>query len=257
MSEGGTGRRVIITGGARGIGLAVAENFAAAGARICLFDLDAAELARAKDAVSAINPATEVVAVAGSVASGADVDGTVGDVEAMWDGVDALINSAGLGGAWPSVEMEEEQWRRMIDVNLTGSFLFAQRCARPMLAAGSGSIVNLASIYGRAGAPGRAAYCASKAAIVGLTQSLAVEWASGGVRVNAVAPAYTRTKMVADMVDDGRVDIEKVTGRTPAARMIEPGEVADVCAFLCSDAASAVTGEVIGVDGGWNANGFY
>ena len=126
-----------------------------------------------------------------------------------------------------------------------------------MITDGGGSIVNLASIYGRSGAPERAAYCATKAGIIGLTQSLAVEWASSGIRVNAVAPAYTRTEMVRGMVEAGHVDIDNVLKRTPMGRLIEPEEVAGACAYLCSDDASAITGQVLGVDGGWQAFGFY
>ena len=255
-NDGNSGQRIIITGAANGIGLATARLLADDGAHLCLFDLDDEALNRVSEELGGAAQG-KILTVAGSVCDPDRVDQCVELARSELGGIDGLVNSAGLAGAAVSTELAVADWQRMVDVNLTGSFLFARCVARQMLAQGTGSIVNLASIYGRSGAPGRAAYCATKAAIVGLTHSLAVEWAPSGVRVNAVAPAYTNTKMVADMVQSGHVQIDNVLNRTPMHRLIEPQEVAAMIAFLLSDRSSATTGEVIGVDGGWNAFGFY
>lgn len=251
-----TSTRVIVTGAAKGIGLATARKFAASGARACLFDTDADSL---KDAGAQVAEAGAegVLEFHGSVTDGQAIAACVAQVVAEWGGVDALINSAGVVVAASSIDMDEADWRRVVDINLTESFLFARAVAAEMVAAEHGSIVNLSSIYGRSGAPQRAAYCATKAGVVGLTQSLAVEWAPHGVRVNAVAPAYTRTEMVGAMIEAGHVDIDSVLKRTPMNRLIEPDDVANACVFLCSEGASSITGQVLGVDAGWQAFGFY
>ncbi len=257
MRQDHDGARVIVTGGAGGIGLATANRFLMAGARVCLFDLAGDAVTAACENLGSRFGSDRVSGIAGSVCVSSDIERALSTVTAQWGGVDALINAAGVAYAKRTVNLDADDWARVVEVNLTGSFLFARAAARSMLAQGSGAIVNLTSIYGRRGAPGIAAYSASKAGVIGLTRALAVEWASGGVRVNAVAPAYTRTPMIAEILEAGLVEQEKITHRTPQARLIEPEEVAAVCTYLCSDRASAVTGEVIGVDGGWNANGFY
>jgi NAD(P)-dependent dehydrogenase (short-subunit alcohol dehydrogenase family) len=247
------GRVAVITGGGRGLGAAIAEELAAQGAAVAVADRDVA-LARGT---------AERLGSRGSHATAhwADVSDPQ-QVLALFDEVleahgrlDVLVNNAGIGAVAPSEALSYEQWSRTLAVNLNGTFLCAQAAARHMLPAGRGVIVNIGSVFAATGMPRRAAYAATKHAVVGLTKVLAVEWASRGVRVVAIDPAYVRTALDdADQLAGGytTADIER---RTPMGRYAEPAEVARVVAFAASDAASFITGTEIAVDGGWLAYG--
>jgi 3-oxoacyl-[acyl-carrier protein] reductase len=247
------GRVAVVTGAGRGLGAAIAEELAARGATVVVAD---------RDGAAARETASRLVA-AGRGAAAHDVDVTdPAQVTALFDTVagthgrlDVLVNNAGVGAVAPSEELTYEQWSRTLAVNLTGTFLCSQAAARHMLLAGGGAIVNIGSLFAATGMPMRAAYAASKHGVAGVTKVLATEWASRGVRVVAIDPAYIRTAL--DDADQGAgdytaADIER---RTPLGRYAEPAEVARVVAFVASDAASFITGSEVAVDGGWLAYG--
>lgn len=247
------GRRVLITGAANGIGMATAHFLAREGARLYLVDIDAAGL----EATRAALPAeTEALSRVASVTDADAIAAAVDDMATQFGGVDAVVNSAGVVAVEPALDASIDLFRKVIEINLVGSWIVCQAAARVMARQGGGAIVNLSSVYGFQGAPNRTAYCASKGGVVNLTNSLAVEWGPLGIRVNSVAPTGTRTPMVQSLIDRGVYDVDAVSRRTPLRRIAEPEEIAAACAFLISDEARMTTGHHLAVDGGWLANGF-
>jgi NAD(P)-dependent dehydrogenase (short-subunit alcohol dehydrogenase family) len=238
------GTRVLVTGGARGIGRAVADAFARAGARVCILD---------RDGVPDAPPGW--LCIAGSVAEAAEQEAAFAAMDAAWGGVDVVLANAGFAMNTPTLELSVDDWRRTVDVNLTGAFLTAQAAGRRMVRDGSGLILFTSSLYGTIGGAERAAYCATKAAVANLARALACEWGPRGVRVNALAPGYTETTLVSDLVAAGRLDAAALVARAPLRRLVQPEDVAALACFLASPAASAITGAVLPVDAGWTANG--
>jgi NAD(P)-dependent dehydrogenase (short-subunit alcohol dehydrogenase family) len=167
--------------------------------------------------------------------------------------IDVLLNNAGISMNRPTIDLSAADWRRAIDINLNGVFYCAQSAARRMLQQGAGVILNTASMYGVVAAPERAAYCASKAAVVMLTKVMAVEWARAGLRVNALAPGYIHTALVDQLTQAGRMDLDALIRRTPAGRLGQPHEIATLALFLASDGASFINGQAIVADGGWSS----
>ena len=245
MSGALEGKAGVVTGGAQGLGRAIAEALAAAGATVAVVDVAGAGEAAAEIGGGAIGLAADVT-------DAGAIDAAFADVAQRLGGFDFLINNAGVRSMAPFVDHPLEMWRRTIEVNLTGSFICAQVAARLMLARGGGSIVNLASIAGRLALKNRAAYDASKGGVISLTQAIAAELSGSGVRCNAIAPGIVETPLSADYFRDEAMT-SVILANTPAGRWGQPPEIAGPAVFLCSDAASFVTGETLFVDGGWNA----
>jgi NAD(P)-dependent dehydrogenase (short-subunit alcohol dehydrogenase family) len=246
-------KKVFVTGGGSGIGFGVAKRFAEEGASLYLLDISEGDIETAKNALSQLGP---VVVKVGSVTDENQVNEAVDEMVSTLGGVDYLVNAAGVVTVQPALENPISDFRRIMDINVTGTWIPCQACAKVMAEAGGGSIVNIGSVYGLGGAPQRTGYCTSKAAIVGLTQSLAIEFGPMNIRVNAVAPTGTRTPMIQGLIDKGIYKLEAVCNRTPLGRLAEVEEVAAACSFLASDEAAMITGTHLPVDGGWMANNF-
>jgi len=251
-------KTVLITGAAQGIGNATARLLAERGYRLIIADLNG-------DAAKAV--AVELNKTAPTegghygfeldVTDEAQVEASFNEVEKSTPGLYALINSAGNLIRSPAETMEPSVWQSQIDTHISGTFNVTQ-AAFGLLTANSGaSIVNIASVGSTFGLPGRAAYSTAKSGIVGMTRTLAVEWGKHSIRVNAVAPGYVNTAMVRSGLESGTLDAGKLLGRTPLGRLAEPIDIAKAIAFLISDDASFVQGEVLKVDGGLTIDGSF
>lgn len=244
-----TDRTVLVTGAGAGLGRAIAFGLARSGDRLALLDLDV-------DAAQATLDESGVkgVAVGADVCDERSVADAVGVVLAQLGPVQVLVNNAGIAGVGapkPTHETATEEWARVMAVNLLGPFLLCRAVLPGMLEAGSGVIVNVASVAGMIAVPGRSAYVASKAGLVGFTRNLAVEYAPSGIRANALCPGWMETPMTSWRLDDPDFRRE-VTDRVPMARVAPPEELAGAAAFLASEASSYMTGQTLVVDGGWS-----
>jgi NAD(P)-dependent dehydrogenase (short-subunit alcohol dehydrogenase family) len=241
----------VVTGAAQGIGRRVAETLAEAGYSLALSDID--ESAATVAAVRSFD--TEVLDVPGDVSSDAHVTALRERVLAQFGRIDVLVNNAGISHIAPAEETTAEQWRRVLEVNLTGPFLLARAFGAMMLEAGGGSIVNVASIAGLRGIADRAAYNASKHGLVGLTRTLAAEWGGRGVRVNAVCPSWVKTEMdVVDQASGGYSD-KDIVEQVPLGRFATAADIAAAIAFLADpDTSGFINGITLPVDGGWTAD---
>ncbi len=242
---------VLITGGADGIGWATARRFAASGHRVAIADLRA-EAAEARAAE--LGPAH--LGLGCDVAEEAQVVAAVAAVLARLGRIDVLVNNAGIPDSMaPTLAQETGFFMKLLAIHLQGTFVASREAARAMLAQGGGAIVNLGSLAGNMGLPRRNAYGAAKAGIHSMTRSMAVEWGRGGIRVNAIAPGYVRTPLMAKLEQEGKVDTSAIARRSPLGRLGTPEEMAEAIWFLASPAASYISGVVLNVDGGWQAFG--
>ena len=241
----------VITGAARGIGRRAAEVLAAAGYEIVLTDLQPA----AGTAALVRRSGREVLDVPGDVSLEPHVTALAEQVRERFGRADVLVNNAGIALITPAEKTSTEQWKRVLDVNLTGPFLLCRAFGRMMLEAGAGSIINVASIAGLRGIADRAAYNSSKHGLIGLTRTLAAEWGGRGVRVNAVCPGWVKTDMDAADQAAGTYDDADITGQVPMGRFASAGDVAAAIAFLADPASSGfINGVTLPVDGGWTAD---
>jgi NAD(P)-dependent dehydrogenase (short-subunit alcohol dehydrogenase family) len=240
-------KTVIITGAASGIGRATALQFAAAGARLTLVDTDAAGLA------GLAVPARHVVC---DVTDEAAARQAVADVLAAEEGIDVLVTAAGISGGRPALDTTLAQFEQIMAVNVTGTFIWIRECLRPMVAAGCGSIVTIASQLARAGGRGNAPYIASKGAVAALTRNIALDYVGAGIRCNAVLPGATDTPLLRRgfaRQADPQAAAARSLARHPMGRFGQVEEIAAAVLFLASDEAGFITGVDLPVDGGWLA----
>jgi NAD(P)-dependent dehydrogenase (short-subunit alcohol dehydrogenase family) len=240
----------VVTGGARGIGLAVARWFLDRGHRVALLDIDRDTLAITK---RLLDEPDRVLAVGCDVAVASQVRGAIDAVDSVWGRIDALVNNAGVAVFKPMMETTYEEWARVLAVNLDGPFLCTQACAPVMLRNGGGSVVNIASISGLRASTLRVAYGTSKAGLLHLTRQQAVELGNVGIRVNAIAPGPVDTAM-AKAVHSPAIRAS-YHDAIPLARYGTPEEIAAAVGFLCSAEAAYINGQVLAVDGGFDAAG--
>jgi NAD(P)-dependent dehydrogenase (short-subunit alcohol dehydrogenase family) len=253
MSDARTKARVaVVTGAARGIGREVSVVLAERGYAVAANDLSTPEGTLGNlERVGA-----ETLAIPGDVSNEEAVLGMVRGVMERFERIDVLVNNAGISLITPAEETTLSDWRRVLEVNLTGPFLTCREFGREMLRRGSGSIVNVSSVAGLLGVADRAAYNASKHGLVGLTRTLAAEWGGRGVRVNAVCPGWVKTEMDQEDRASGGYTDEDIEGRTPMGRFATPEDVAQAVAFLADpDQSGYVNGHTLSVDGGWFGDG--
>ena len=239
------GKKAVVTGAAQGIGQAIAESLAQAGADVVVADLDAGRCQDTVDRVKKHN--RQALAVSTNVGQWDAVKALVDQVVKDWGRIDIFVNNAGITRDGLVVRMKEEDWNAVIQVNLTGTFYCTKAALGPMSKQRYGRIINMASIVGVMGNAGQANYAASKAAVIGLTKTIAREYASRNITVNAVAPGFINTAMTQGLGEDVK---EMLSKQIPLGRLGEPGDIAEAVRFLASDAASYITGQVLHVNGG-------
>lgn len=248
-SFGLSGKRILVTGGASGIGKAACKIFTDLGANVCLSDVKA-------DAI--VEAAAETGArahVAADVSVPDQAERLISETVAELGGLDGLFHCAGIHHIGKATEQDINIWQRVMDVNVRGTQLVCSLAARHMEVQGSGAMVVVTSIAGYNGQPRRSAYGTSKAAVGHLARSFATEWGKSGIRVNAIGPGYVLTPMAQGIINSGATDVMRIVNRTPLGRMARPEEIAQAAAFLLSDWASYITGAELFVDGGWSAYG--
>ncbi len=239
------GKTALVTGAARGIGRAIAEELARNGANLALCDLQAEWLAETAASVEALG--AKVACISVDVSNGEAVTKAVASVIETFGSIDVLINNAGITKDGLMMRMSEADWDAVLSVNLKGTFLFTKAVSRPMMKQRSGAIVNIASIIGLIGNAGQCNYAASKAGVIALTKSTAKELAARNIRVNAVAPGFIKSKMTEVLSEDVKL---KMLDQIPMKRFGVPGDVARTVLFLATEASSYMTGQVLTISGG-------
>jgi 3-oxoacyl-[acyl-carrier protein] reductase len=236
------GKRALVTGSTRGIGRAIAETLVQCGARVAIVGRD---LAKAEAVAAEIGAGS--IGFACDVGDPAQVMALVAKVESAFGGLDILVNNAGVTRDNIMLRLRDDDWETVLNANLRAAFVSIRAAARGMMKQRAGAIINMSSVVGLTGNKGQTNYAASKAGLIGLTKSVAKEFASRGIRANVVAPGFVETDMTAAMTPEAR---QALTSQIPVERLGTPRDVASVVAFLASDLAAYITGQVIVVDGG-------
>lgn len=250
MSRSLEGKVAVVTGGGSGIGVAVARAFAREGAKVVVADINTPGGERTADMIK--EEGGDAIFVQTDVSSGLNVEAMVDKAVEVYGRLDCACNNAGtLGRRVRTHEMTEEEWVRIVGVNLKGVWLCMKYELVQMLKQGKGAIVNMASFAGVVAANASSAYGASKHGVVGLTKTAAVEYAQSGIRINSVCPGTTRTPMVEPRFEADPEEERRTASRHPMGRIGRPEEIAEAVVWLCSDAASFVTGHALSVDGGY------
>jgi NAD(P)-dependent dehydrogenase (short-subunit alcohol dehydrogenase family) len=249
------GKVCVVTGSAQGIGRAILEELVREGGRAAVLDLNGAGAEAFAEQLR--SRGAEARGYACDVAEKQSVEDAAARVAADLGPCDVLVNNAGIALMGPSLDFPEDQWRRSLDVMTTGVFFCCQAFGRQMIESDGGAIVNIASMNAAVAFPMRLAYNAAKAAVVQMTEVLAIEWAEHAIRVNAIGPGVTRTELVDKAIRDGFVNEQAYVARTPMKRLGRPEEIAKAALFLASEEDSSfVTGHFLVVDGGWTAFGY-
>ena len=243
--ETAVSRIALVTGGARGIGAAISERLARDGHRLVITDIDQGALERQTDSLR--NAGVTILPVQADHADPDAPEAIAKTVEEQWGPIEILVNNAGITRDGLLVRMSLEDFQKVLSINLTGAFLMSKRCARGMMKAHWGRIINISSVVAQIGNAGQANYVAAKAGLIGLTKSLALELAPREVTVNAIAPGFIETGMTAVLPEEVKTNYRS---RIPLGRFGAPEDVAAIVAFLCSPEAAYITGQTIRVDGG-------
>lgn len=246
---------VLITGGAKGIGLATAQAFTDMGWNVVICGRDRAALQSAAESLRRRTSNASVIAMEMDVTDSQSIDNIFQQVRNRLGPVSVLVNNAGIIARGPAKDLSEDEWRRVLETDLTGVFLCSKAAFSHMSNLGGGSIINVGSIAGFVGLAGRLAYTTAKAGLSGFTRTLALEWAKDGIRVNTVAPGWTRTEMVVKGLQAGLLDENVLAERIPQKRLADPSEIASAVRFFASPESSYVTGQTLIVDGGFTING--
>jgi len=247
-------RVAIVTGGGRGLGKAIALAYAGEGADVVLVGRGQDEIDGAAEEVRAVG--RRALAVSADVTQVEQVENVVEDALREFGRIDILMNAAGQRAVFPSTELRFEDWQRVLNVNLTGSFICAQAAGRKMIERGYGKIIMMGSMQAHSGAPERAAYIASKTGLLGLTRALGVEWAKYGINVNILSPGYFRTDIIEHQIKIGQLNLEAIEKRTPAGRIGAMKDLTGPAVFLASSESDFMCAQALIIDGGWMAYGF-
>jgi 3-oxoacyl-[acyl-carrier protein] reductase len=249
------GKAAIVTGASRGIGWAVALALAREGADVAVnYSSSVKEAGKAAEEIRELGRRCFVIKA--DVSDKAAVEKMVSETVKQFGKIDILVNNAGMAVVGPSEKLEENLWRRGIDVMLTGTFFCSQAAGKEMIKQKSGKIINIASINGIVAFPERAAYCSAKAGVMALTKVLACEWAKYNINVNAVAPGYVGTDLVTSLAAKGTLDVHELAGRTPNGKLASSNDIANTVVFLASEDSKHIVGQTIVIDGGWTAYGY-
>ncbi|HXW35106.1 MAG TPA: SDR family NAD(P)-dependent oxidoreductase [Acidimicrobiales bacterium] len=237
-------RVAVVTGGASGIGLGISTRLARAGHKVSVFDIQEAETKKAAEELGATGHVVDV-------GDRAAVDAAIDAVRAELGPIEIMVTSAGIDADDPLKDITVDRWEEVLRVNLTGTFNCIQSAVPDMIEAGWGRIVTISSSSAQSGAPNRAHYVASKGGVIALTKALAVDLSPHGITVNTIPPSIIDTPMLRQAESEGRIDVDMVAKMTRVGRVGTPDDIAAACEFLCSEDAGFITGQQIGVNGGW------